>query len=205
MGGLDSRMAIGKSYNGLGEPGRVISLTTLSTPHLGSPVADLLVGDESDANNFRGGVLDVIQKLGIDTRALRDLTAKAVKEIPNIVETNKSIKYFSYAAAGHANPPPTSAALAVPYQFIKLTRNEDNDGVVTVPSAKYGDFQGIWPCDHVEMVGYDLDTLLAPPVLGALKDFFSRTFGLGSPEFKHLAKFDEIVAALQRIDGNQPK
>jgi triacylglycerol lipase len=107
MGGLDSRMAIGMNYGGLGEPGRVISLTTLSTPHLGSPVADLLVGNGSDTGNFRGGVLNVIQNLGIDTGALRDLTSKGVKAIPNIVETKKGIKYFSYAARGHDNPPPT--------------------------------------------------------------------------------------------------
>jgi pimeloyl-ACP methyl ester carboxylesterase len=32
MGGLDSRIVIGKNLNGLGKPGRIVSLTTLSTP-----------------------------------------------------------------------------------------------------------------------------------------------------------------------------
>src|SRR4051794_38918686 len=41
MAGLDSRSLIGRNLHGLSAPGRIASLTTLSTPHLGSPVADL--------------------------------------------------------------------------------------------------------------------------------------------------------------------
>src|SRR5579862_7002859 len=48
MGGLDSRMLIGRNFCGLGEEGRILSLTTLSTPHQGSPVADLLAGSGPD-------------------------------------------------------------------------------------------------------------------------------------------------------------
>src|ERR1044071_4294482 len=48
MGGLDSRMMIGQNFNGLGEKGRILSLTTLSTPHQGSPLADLLAGKGPD-------------------------------------------------------------------------------------------------------------------------------------------------------------
>jgi triacylglycerol lipase len=44
MGGLDGRMLIGRNLRGLSDPGRIASLTTLSTPHRGSPVADLLAG-----------------------------------------------------------------------------------------------------------------------------------------------------------------
>src|SRR5690348_17253469 len=44
MGGLDSRTLIARNYHGLSQPGRIASLTTLSTPHRGSPVADLLAG-----------------------------------------------------------------------------------------------------------------------------------------------------------------
>lgn len=44
MGGLDSRMLIARNLHGLSDPGRIASLTTLSTPHRGTPLADLLVG-----------------------------------------------------------------------------------------------------------------------------------------------------------------
>ena len=42
MGGLDGRTLIGHDLHGLSTPGRIASLTTLATPHGGSPVADLL-------------------------------------------------------------------------------------------------------------------------------------------------------------------
>src|SRR5215469_10984999 len=42
MGGLDSRYLLSKNLLGL--DGRVASLSTVSTPHRGSPVADLVLG-----------------------------------------------------------------------------------------------------------------------------------------------------------------
>ena len=48
MGGLDSRTLIARNLNGLADPGRIASLTTVSTPHRGSPVADLLAGPRPD-------------------------------------------------------------------------------------------------------------------------------------------------------------
>ena len=44
MAGLDSRFLLSKNLFGLANPGRVASLSMISTPHWGSPVADLLVG-----------------------------------------------------------------------------------------------------------------------------------------------------------------
>src|ERR1700721_1964246 len=81
MGGLDSRVVIGGNLRGLGEPGRILSLTTLSTPHRGSPVADLVVGHGPD--DVRGKFLDVLRRLGVNTGALQDLTSEATKAIPD--------------------------------------------------------------------------------------------------------------------------
>ena len=49
MGGLDSRTLIARNLHGLSDPGRIASLTTVSTPHRGSPVADLLAGPRPTA------------------------------------------------------------------------------------------------------------------------------------------------------------
>jgi hypothetical protein len=46
MGGLDARFLLSRNLQGLANPGRVISLSTIATPHHGSPVADLLVGSK---------------------------------------------------------------------------------------------------------------------------------------------------------------
>src|SRR5215467_13558972 len=42
MGGLDTRYLLSRNLQGLAE--RVVSLSTISTPHRGSPIADLLLG-----------------------------------------------------------------------------------------------------------------------------------------------------------------
>src|SRR4051794_7951025 len=42
MGGLDARAVLARNLRGLAEPGRITVLSTVSTPHRGSPIADLL-------------------------------------------------------------------------------------------------------------------------------------------------------------------
>jgi hypothetical protein len=76
--------------------------------------------------------------------------------------------------------PPTAALLLPTYEYIKLAKKQDSDGVVTLDSARYGEFQTPpWPCDHSDMIGHNLDPLF-PPVV------------------PHLAKFDAIIARLGR-------
>src|SRR5690242_4119814 len=72
MGGLDSRMLIANNIHGLAEPGRIASLTTLSTPHNGSPVADALAGKGPDdlRRKFNARIIAAFALLQIDVGAL---------------------------------------------------------------------------------------------------------------------------------------
>lgn len=180
MGGLDSRVMIGNGFEGLDAPGRIASLTTLSTPHNGSPVADLLVGDESaDLRRQWAEKINVaISLLGIDTGALVDLTRDRASKFPNIVASHPHIRVRSHWASGRDQGPPTSVLLLLTHGYIKLVKQQESDGLVTLDSARYGEFQQPnWPCDHADMVGHNLDPLF-PPVL------------------PHLAKYDAIIAQL---------
>ena len=182
MGGLDSRMVIGRNLYGLGEPGRIASLTTLSTPHRGSPVADLLAGRGPDdlRRKFAGRITAAFALLGIETGALANLTAQMAATVPDVVQTHPHIRFRSYAAVGRAGHWPTCLLLAPTHEYIRAVTGEDNDGLVALSSAQYGDFQQpSWPCDHADVVGYNLDTA-----------------GLGPPIFDHIAKIDAIIAAL---------
>ena len=192
MGGLDCRMMIGRNFRGLGDPGRILSLTTLSTPHRGSPVADLLAG--GGPGDLRDRFLDVIRRLGVDTGALQDLTSEATRTaIPDVEATHPHIGIRSYAASGRTPGLQTCAVMKPTYDYVKTKTGEDNDGVVAVSSAKYGEFQETWPCDHIQEVGYDLDTVLLPPMLTRIRQTVLGAVGLGSPPFDHLAKIDAIV------------
>jgi len=196
MGGLDSRMMIGNGFRGLDRPGRVLSLTTLSTPHQGSPVADLLVGD--GPADMRRKLLDILAVLHVDTGALQDLTSAATKAMPDIAKTHPHIRIRSYAASGRTSGLQTCALMKPTYEYVKAVTHQDNDGVVAVGSSQYGEFQApTWPCDHVEMVGYDLDTVLVPSALEKIGQTLLSAISLGRRPFDHLSKYDLIVGLLQ--------
>ena len=103
MGGLDSRALIAHNFQGLSNPGRIVSLTTVSTPHLGTPVADLLAWPLDHA----------IRLLGIDTGALANLTTEKASRVPDVARTHPHIRYRSYFASGRPGVLPTCFALAL--------------------------------------------------------------------------------------------
>jgi triacylglycerol lipase len=183
MAGLDSRFLIGNNLNGLATPGRIASLTTLATPHLGSPVADLLVGPEptDERRILYKMIKSAFEAAGIDTGALADLTTAGAAQVPNAAQSHPHIRYRSYAATGRSGPrPPTCIALALTHQYVQLAARqkgarEENDGVVALDSARYGEFQmPSWSCDHVDMVGHNLD----PVPLGFHFDHFAAIDGI---------------------------
>jgi triacylglycerol lipase len=172
MGGLDSRFILAPN-----SPQRVNakirSLTTISTPHLGSPVADGL------NSFFRFKILGLfsadsaagaLMSLGISLKGLRDLTTESCNkfnaEFPQgrpdrPQETGEgTIAFFSVAGSGR----PGTAGLFTPLQPIfSLAGNPVNDGVVAVDSAKWGTFdEQTWPLDHLQEVGYNLDDPKTP-------------------------------------------
>ncbi len=198
MGGLDCRMMIGENLNGLGEKGRVLSLTTLSTPHRGSPVADLVAGKGPDG--VRRAFFDALERVHIDIGAVRDLTSDVDGTLADLPKDFPHIHCRSYAASGRGGLRPTSFVFLPTYAYIKDEIGQANDGMVPVASATYGEFKEVWPCDHMQMVGHNFDR---PPLFGKLEQSILRALGLGSPEFDHLTKFDEIVDELAIVDGNR--
>jgi triacylglycerol lipase len=180
MGGLDSRTLIGNDIEGLA--GRIASLTTLSTPHRGSPVADLLAGPRpNDARRvFYDGVSDAVGRIGVSTGALANLTAQRASQVPDAARIRPKIRYRSYAATGRLGLLPTSFLLTPFHHYVRFITGQANDGLVTKDSAMYGEFQETTlNCDHADIVGYNLDTA-----------------GLGPPVFGHLAQIDAIIAQL---------
>jgi triacylglycerol lipase len=161
MGGLDCRSLIGRNLLGLAEPGRIASLTTLSTPHFGSPVADLLVGSEpvGAPRLLYKTARQVLGQLGIPIGALEDLTKAGASQIPDVAKTRAHIRYRSCFAAGRPKPfLPTSVLLKPTHDYVLSETGQPNDGLVARDSAIYGEFQErFFPCDHADLVGHNLD------------------------------------------------
>jgi triacylglycerol lipase len=185
LGGLDSRYILSPANpNQLQVPVR--SLTTLSTPHRGSPVADL-VDNPLALSPFRlphlpfaagPNLLEpVLNALGISLNGLRDLTTSACQSFSEKYVDNPNVSYFSSAGSGRASFPETSVPFLPFHRYISAVTGDPNDGMVPVPSAQWRNFDSsTWAGDHGEMIGYNLDNPISLPAFG------------------HLAKYDQIVA-----------
>src|SRR5205085_11719732 len=87
MGGLDARYAVAK----LGLDGQVLSVTTVGTPHRGSPVADWV------ASRFGRVMAPVLRGLGIPSDALDDLRTDRCARFNEDVADAPGVRYQSVA------------------------------------------------------------------------------------------------------------
>ncbi len=154
MGGLDSRHMLfsGRSSDRIHE--RIASLTTISTPHEGSPFADW-------GTEHLPLVIPTARDLGLDLTALEDLRtdrATAFTRSPAVIafeeEVEKKILFQSYA--GKQNFRGVLAALKLPYYIIEKSEGE-NDGLVSIRSARWRDryFKEVIPeTDHLNELGW---------------------------------------------------
>ncbi|HYM00422.1 MAG TPA: hypothetical protein VEZ90_15820 [Blastocatellia bacterium] len=187
MGGLDSRYILSPA-NPNNIAVQITSLTTISTPHRGSPIADLLWREAS------GEVLSEIEKLtalglhksmsllGIPLEGLQNLTSDSTAQFNRKYVDNPNVRYFSVAGKGRNGFLPTCLALLAPHLVIKHeVPGEENDGLVAVGSAAWGTMdRNLWPADHADEIGHNLDKL---PV--------------GKPDhFDYLSAYDAIVGKL---------
>lgn len=129
MGGLDARYAISK----LGGEGLVSTLLTVGTPHLGSPIADLLRHGLGWLNRPMGALKHVFS-------GGYDLTTEACKAFSADVPDHPDVRYFS-VAGNRGSMWRTSPELWLSYRYISEQRGPaggGNDGLVSVGSAAWG-------------------------------------------------------------------
>ena len=141
MGGLDSRYLISR----LDMASRVLSLTTIGTPHRGSPFADWSV---SKLERFVKPILDWF---GIPQQAFYDLTTTKCRTFNDLVGDAPSVRYFS--VAGRHEGDWWSPEWQLPHQIVLQTEGP-NDGVVSVTSATYGETIDIWEGDHLSLINW---------------------------------------------------
>jgi triacylglycerol lipase len=139
MGGLDSRYMI--THLSMAE--RVLSLTTVGTPHRGSPVADW------GLRRLELFLQPWFRTLGIPEQAFRDLTTTACARFNEQTPDAPRVRYFSVAGQFDSlwSRPTWWPAFSV------VNRAEGpNDGIVSVKSATYGENLVIWPGDHFNLI-----------------------------------------------------
>ena len=172
MGGLDARYVIShlpsSQYS-------IASLTTLSTPHRGSSFMDYL-RDTTGLGSLRPAWNEVTIRRGnsrepkkpleskeplsrthplvkaifstIDAPAFYNLTTEYCSAFNAVSPNSPSTRYFSYAAAAQIS---RMAPLYFSHQIVSRYEGE-NDGLVSVKSAQWGEYLGRLDCDHWEIV-----------------------------------------------------
>jgi len=149
MGGLDSRFMIST----LGMADQVRSLTTIGTPHHGSPIADIVVkGSNPVLNKF-------VEHLGVDIKGVFDLTSDACRKFNDEVSDVPGVRYFSIG--GQFEP---HRVLGAPQGFLGLTHEiiakteKNNDGLVSVASAtlERAGWQALdaWSANHYRLINW---------------------------------------------------
>jgi triacylglycerol lipase len=139
MGGLDSRYMISK----LGMAERVLTLTTLGTPHRGSPFANWVV------RRFGRVFKPVLEGLGLPYQAFYDLTTARCREFNEEVADAPGVRYFS--VVGRHDGGWHSPHWRLPYSVVRAAEGA-NDGIVSVTSATYGESCETWEGDHLSLI-----------------------------------------------------
>jgi triacylglycerol lipase len=178
MGGLDSRYVVSE----LGYGDRVASVTTVASPHHGTPVADTALGLLPD-NRHANRALNALLRLAgssfsnasdeADLRAaLSDISTDGASELNERLLDDPRVYYQSWSAVsdplgryveeaydgceGQVMMHPGHAdGLTVLLQPLSLVFDEPHDGMSTVESAKWGRFRGCIPADHLDQTGYE--------------------------------------------------
>jgi len=133
MGGLDARCWI----NSMGGSAKTSSLTTLATPHRGSPASDYVCSTYSPFRLFPG---------------VRDLTTERVGQFNLSTPNHPAVIYRSYSAC---RPVAQLPWIVRRYGHMIQQHEGANDSQVSVSSAAWGQHVATLPSDHFEVISKD--------------------------------------------------
>jgi len=143
-GGLDTRYAI----SCLGMDEKIASLTTINTPHRGCVFVDSLLYffPDSIVRFVAARYNSVFKKLGDNApdflAGVRDLTASSCKVFNEKVKDSPGVYYQSSMSKMDSV---TSAGFPLNIGYLLVKKHEgDNDGLVSVSSAVWGNYLGLF-------------------------------------------------------------
>jgi triacylglycerol lipase len=207
QGGMDARILA--SPNGLAMGDHIASVTTIATPHGGTPVADLVVAaakGTSDAafDAVTTAFLGLLQATVYDVQTTPALLAQMQEMSTGYMTSTFNLKYIddpqvpysSYAGrtnlesgaadcadavyADDSTSLDSAQAILLPTaQYVQGVTDVTNDGLVPAASARWGTFLQCIPADHMNQVGW----------------FESGTDPLSG--YNHLTFFQNVVARIR--------
>lgn len=184
MGGLDSRQL-------LADPTwsrRILSLTTIGTPHLGSSIADL-------ARRRAGRVYRILHMLGVEHRGFHDVSRRAARAVSRSKFKPEGIPCFSIAGL----PAVEDICWPLrPFHDILLELEGPNDGLVSAESAHaFGTPLADWPVDHFRQMNWmapRIGVSSEAAILGLHAKVLANLEAQGFPTSAPLPELDQWVA-----------
>ncbi len=139
-GGLDARYLI----SGLNMAQQVASLTTISTPHQGSELLDILNRLPDGIYHFVSSLFDRSYARFGDLNpdcyhASKQLSCAYCQAFNEKYPDSPAVYYQSYAS--YVKHPFGDPLLSIPTLFMSLSGSSKNDGLVNVSSAKWGNYK----------------------------------------------------------------
>ena len=175
MGGLDARYLISQLKP---KPFKIMSLTTIATPHRGSSAADIIfreIGEE-----HLPGIYKLLGRLHIETGAFSQLTRAYLREEFNPANPDDpSVRYFSYGASAR---PSLFSVFRISHDLIEVLEGP-NDGLVSVASSRWGGKDGykgtLMGVTHLDLINWtNRLKLLVAQVTGQKRNFVASAFYL---------------------------
>ncbi|KZS95765.1 alpha/beta-hydrolase, partial [Sistotremastrum niveocremeum HHB9708] len=179
MGGLDCRYLIThlKKRNF-----KVLSLTTIATPHRGSSFADhFLETVGRDRIPTFTSLLDLLPNGGGTGLAFESLTLESMKKFNENTPDVEGVKYVSWGAVCR---PGVLDAFRWPHSVI-MEKEGPNDGLVSVESSKWGTYLGtLEDVNHLDLIGWVNNTRYKwAEFMGRQIHFRPATFYLGVVDY----------------------
>ncbi len=141
MGGLDARYMASR----LGMESRVLSVTTVGTPHRGTSFADW------GWDRLARWVVPVLHRLGLSHQAFIDLRTDSCVRFNEETPDVPGVRYYS--VAGVCEKPWLGLEWAFTHRIVNRAEGP-NDGVVSVASAAWGEHADVWEADHLNLVNW---------------------------------------------------
>jgi triacylglycerol lipase len=156
MGGLDARYLISQK----GWHDTVEALVTVATPHRGSSIATLILEQPEAVRRWLTDVADwlgnhILEDGSANIRqALHELTPQYVEHTFNQqVPDHPDVQYWSYGCrAGKGTDTPIDPIFRYLNKYL-YEKEGVNDGIVSVQSARWGEYLGTVDADHARQVG----------------------------------------------------
>ena len=170
QGGLDARYFTSI----LDTESQIASITTVATPHHGSSIAGLF-DNAIDLSPADGAVLDALVSGAAElfgstgdslSNQLSQMTPESMVAFNQSAPDVSGVQYFSWAGRScrylqlqcqaDMSGETVSSYLLLSHGYVE-NREGSNDGLVSVESARWGNFLGVLPADHLDEVGYRYD------------------------------------------------